>query len=141
MHIMRSIGQTERAYVLFRSARLEKYGLSGYQSLYLRTVCYHPGITQEELAGKLVFNKSSVARQLAALEKEGLILRKRSDQDKRNIHVYPTEKGEELLPHIRETAQEFFAKISEGLTEEEKQLLDTLCEKLCMGAKEALKNK
>lgn len=141
MHIMRSIGQTERAYGLYRSAKLEQYGLTGYQSLYLRTVCYHPGITQEEMALKLVFNKSSVARQLAALEKAGLILRKRCERDKRSIRVYPTEQGEALLPLIRETGREFFAAISKDLTEEEKELLDVLCEKLCQGAKEAIRQK
>ncbi len=141
MHIMRSIGQTERAYVLFRNARLEQHGLTGYQGLYLRTVCVHPGITQEELAVKLVFNKSSVARQLAALEQEGLILRKRCDKDKRSIRVYPTPRGEELLPLIRDTAKDFFAAISKELTEEEKTLLDSLCEKLCRGAKEAIRQK
>ena len=141
MHIMRSIGQTERAYVLFRNTRLEQYGLTDYQGLYLRSVCVHPGITQEELAAKLVFNKSSVSRQLAALEKEGLILRRRCDKDKRSIRVYPTEKGEALFPLIRETAREFFEAISGELTEEEKELLDTLCEKLCRGAKEAIRQK
>lgn len=141
MHIMRSIGQTERAYVLFRTARLEELGLSGYQSLYLRTVCYHPGITQEELATKLVFNKSSVTRQLAALEKAGLILRRRCETDKRSIRVYPTEEGEAKLPLIRETGREFFAAISKDLTEEEIALLDTLCEKICARAKEAIRQK
>lgn len=141
MHIMRSIGQTERAYVLFRTDKLEEHGLSGYQSLYLRTVCYHPGITQEELATKLVFNKSSVARQLAALEKAGLVSRKRCEKDKRSIRVYPTEEGEAKLPLIRETSREFFATISKDLTEEEVALLENLCEKLCRGAKEAIRQK
>ena len=141
MHIMRSIGQTERAYVLFRNARLEEHGLTDYQGLYLRTVCVHPGITQEELATKLVFNKSSVARQLAALEKAGLVSRKRCEKDKRSIRVYPTEQGEAMLPLIRETSREFFAAISKDLTEEEVALLETLCEKLCRGAKEAIRQK
>ena len=141
MPILRSIGQTERAYVLFRNARLEEYGLTDYQGLYLRTVCVHPGITQEELATKLVFNKSSVSRQLAALENAGLIQRKRCEKDKRSVRVYPTEKGENLLPLIRDTAKEFFAAISRELTEEEKTLLDNLCEKLCQGAKEAIRQK
>lgn len=141
MHIMRSIGQTERAYNLYRNARLEKHGLTGYQSLYLRTVCNHPGITQEEMAAKLVFNKSSVARQLAELEQSGLILRKRCETDKRSIRVYPTDKGEALLPLIRETAKDFFAAISKELSEEEKELLDVLCKKLCDGAKEAIRQK
>ena len=141
MHIMRSIGQTERAYVLFRNARLEQHGLTDYQSLYLRTVCVYPGITQEELATKLVFNKSSVSRQLAALEKAELITRRRCETDKRSIKVFPTEKGEALLPLIRETGRDFFSAISKELSEEEKELLDTLCEKLCRGAKEAIRQK
>ena len=99
------------------------------------------GITQEEMAAKLVFNKSSVARQLADLEQEGLILRKRCDKDKRSIRVYPTPEGEALLPLIRETASDFFAAISKDLTEEEKELLDVLCKKLCEGAKEAIRQK
>ncbi len=141
MHIMRSIGQTERAYVLFRNARLEQHGLTDYQGLYLRTVCVYPGITQEELAVKLVFNKSSVSRQLAALEKAGLISRRRCEKDKRSVRVYPTEQGEALLPLIRQTAKDFFTAISQELTEEEKELLDTLCEKLCRGAKEAIRQR
>ncbi len=141
MHIVRSIGQTERAYVLFRNARLEKHGLTDYQGLYLRTVCVHPGITQEELAAKLVFNKSSVSRQLSALENAGLIERRRCDRDKRSVRVYPTPKGEALLPLIRQTARDFFEAISKELTEEEKELLDSLCEKLCRGAKEAIRQK
>ena len=42
---------------------------------------------------------------------------------------------------IRETAKEFFTAISEGLTEQEIELLDSLCEKLCQGAKEAIRQK
>lgn len=141
MHIMRSIGQTERAYALFRTAKLASYGLSGYQSLYLRTVCTHPGITQEDVAARLVFNKSSVARQLSALEKAGLVKRVRDEKDKRSVRVYPTEQGEALLPLIRDCAKEFFAAISKDLSEEEKEILDSLCEKLCVRAKEVLAKK
>ncbi len=141
MHIMRAIGQTERAYALFRSASLSKVGLSGYQGLYLRTVCIHPGITQEDVATRLVFNKSSVARQLSALEKAGLVKRQRCEKDKRSVRVYPTEKGEALLPLIRECSKEFFKEVSRDLTEEEISLLERLCEKVCIRAKEALQKK
>lgn len=141
MHVMRAIGQTERAFALFRSAALSKVGLSGYQGLYLRTVCMHPGITQEDVATRLVFNKSSVARQLSALEKAGLVTRKRCEKDKRSVRVYPTKEGQALLPLIRECSKEFFALASCDLTEEEITLLERLCEKLCIRAKEALQKK
>ena len=140
MGIMRSISQTTRAYALFKEQRLGKYGLSGNQSLYLRTVIQQPGITQDELAEKLIFNKSSVSRQIAALENAGLVRQERSASDKRNLLVFPTEKGEALLPAIVETSQAYFDLITRDLSEEERRLLDALCTKICQRAKEAIRD-
>lgn len=141
MGIMRSISQTVRAYTLFKDQRLASLGLSGNQSLYLRTIILCPGITQDELAEKLVFNKSSVSRQIAALEKTGFIRQERSPKDKRNLLIFPTEKGTALLPMITETSREWFKAISKDLTEEERVLLGSLCQKICERAKEMISEK
>ena len=141
MGIMRSIGQTVRSYTLFKEKRLTSSGLSGNQSLYLRSIICNPGITQDELAEKLVFNKSSVSRQVAALEKAGFVRQERSPGDKRSLLVFATEKGEALLPAILDTSHEFFALITTDLTDEEKILLDGLCQKICRRAKEAIREK
>ncbi len=141
MGIMRSIGQTTRAYALYKDQKLGSLGLCGHQSLYLRTVIQSPGITQDELAEKLVFNKSSVSRQIAALEKEGFIRQERSPKDKRNLLIYPTEKGAALLPMILATSREYFEAITRDLTQEEKSLLDSLCQKIATRAKEMLSEK
>jgi len=140
MSYFRFIGQIQRCYALFRDSRLEKYGLSGYQSLYLQTICRNPGIHQEALSEKLIFNKSSTSRQISSLEELGLIRRERSEKDKRSILVYPTEKGLALFPILKETMHEFFSLISQDLTEEERNLLDTLSEKVNLRAKEAIRN-
>lgn len=141
MGIMRSISQTVRAYTLYKEERLAVHGLSGNQSLYLRTVIQHPGITQEELADRLVFNKSSVSRQIAAMEKAGFIRQERQEADKRNLHIFPTEKGLGLEKAIVETSREFFNLITEDLDQDEKVLLDGLCQKICIRAKEAIRKK
>ncbi len=141
MGIMRSISQTVRAYTIFKDERLGQYRLSGNQSLYLRAVIQSPGITQEELAEQLVFNKSSVSRQIAALEKAGFVTQERSKSDKRNLQVFPTEQGLALLPAILETSRSFFLQIASDLTPEERKLLDELCQKICTRAKEAIRGK
>ena len=141
MGIMRSISQTVRAYTLFKEQRLGQYGLAGNQSLYLRVIIQQPGISQDELAEKLVFNKSSVSRQVAALEKAGLVRQERSQRDKRSMQVYATPEGEALLPAILETSKEYFSIITAELTPEERTLLDELCQKVCRKAKEAIREK
>lgn len=141
MGIMRSISQTVRAYTLYKEERLSVYGLSGNQSLYLRTIIQKPGITQEELADRLVFNKSSVSRQIAAMEKAGLIRQERRETDKRNLHIFATPEGEALEGVILETARDFFNLITEGMSPEEKSSLDALCQKICANAKEAIRKK
>ena len=51
-----------------RGAVLKELGVCGGQVPYLLRLCRCPGLTQEELAKALYFNKSTVTRQIAALE-------------------------------------------------------------------------
>ena len=54
-----------------RGAVLKELGVCGGQVPYLLRLCRCPGLTQEELAKALYFNKSTVTRQIAALERQG----------------------------------------------------------------------
>ena len=64
---MRCIGEVWRCANLYRTARYEGTELGSYQDTYIVHVCRPPGITQEQLAGKIYVHKSNVARQLSAL--------------------------------------------------------------------------
>ena len=140
MGILRSMGQTARAYAQFRSQKLGPYGLPGNQCLYIRAVLQHPGITQDELAETLVFSRSNVSRTLASLESAGFVRQERSESDKRNLLVFPTEKAEEVLPKIDETSRDFFSAIARDLSPEERRLLEALCETVCERAKEVIRD-
>ena len=66
-----------------RGAVLKELGVCGGQVPYLLRLCRCPGLTQEELAKALYFNKSTVTRQIAALERQGLVRREPSPEDRR----------------------------------------------------------
>ncbi len=138
MSVMRYLGQASRAYALYRDIALKELGLSGYKGTYLSVIHHHPGITQDMLADKLVFNKSSVTRQIAELEKAGLVRRERSPQDRRQIRVWTTQQGESLLNAVWEANQNFLRLISEEFSPEEMALLEDMSSRLCRRAKEAL---
>ena len=130
-----------RCYSLFRAARLEEYGVTGYQYLYLTNICRAPGVSQDELAEKLIFNKSSVARQLANLEQNGFVERRRNEKDKRELLVFPTEKALRLLPIIDRTVADFRKRISSGLSETEWEELERLLNRVQENAKNAIEEK
>jgi DNA-binding MarR family transcriptional regulator len=130
-----------RCYSLFRAARLEAYGVTGYQYLYLTNICRAPGVSQDELAEKLIFNKSSVARQLATLEQNGFVERRRNEKDKRELLVFPTEKALRVLPVIDKAVADFREKIGEGFSENEWEELERLLKRVQENAKSAIEEK
>ena len=76
-HLMRNINTISRCAALYRDAHLADCGLSGWQAPYIPEICAAPGITQDQLALRLHVNRSNVTRQLAMLEENGFVLRRR----------------------------------------------------------------
>ena len=91
----------------------------------------HDGISQEELAGKLHVNESTVTRNLDKLEKKGLIT-KTPEKRKKIINV--TQKGAEIAQKVLNYDEKWDERIKRNLTDEEfkdfKRLLTKICEEL-----------
>ena len=119
-----------------RSAVLKELGVCGGQVPYLLRLCRCPGISQEELARALYFNKSTVTRQIAALERQGLVRRELSPEDRRRQLVYPTERALEIAPKIRELVCGWNDYLLADLTEEERLQLQALMERISQRARD-----
>lgn len=128
--IIRDITEIARCGVQYRTDRLANVGLKSIHASYLVQICAHPGISQDGLARRVFINKSNVARQAAALEEQGFILRKPSDADKRVMELYPTEKTLEILPLIREVLQSWEDHIAQDFTAEELDLMSQLLKRM-----------
>lgn len=130
MSFMRCVNRIARCGVFYRDEAVAPYGLNGHQPVYLLNVCNHPGITQEQLANKILINKSNVARQAAALEQGGFITRRPDENDKRQLRLYPTENALALAPALREVLQGWNALLLEDLSQQEREQLCALLEKI-----------
>ena len=119
-----------------RSAVLKELGVCGGQVPYLLRLCRCPGISQEALARALYFNKSTVTRQIAALERQGLVRRELSPEDRRRQLVYPTERALEIAPKIRELVCGWNDYLLADLTEEERLQLQALMERVSQRARD-----
>ena len=77
---------------------------------------------------------------LRILEEKGLITRQQDMEDRRVWRVYPTEKMQELLPCVRSVMREWNEYLLEELSEEERETLVQLLEKVTKRANEAAQN-
>lgn len=114
----------------YRTEMLAPLGLKSCHASYLLQICKNPGISQEQLARRIYFNKSSVARQLAVLEEAGFIRRTTSETDRRVTQLFPTDKAIALLPQIRQVLLDWEDLITQGLSPQEQTALREMLLKL-----------
>lgn len=135
MHpFMKQISVTYRCGMRYRERELADTGLAGIHTPYLTTLFRHPGISQEELARRLYVNKSSVTRQLGVLEQNGYVRREPSQEDKRAVLVYPTEKALAMKERIRATLRGWNDYLTADFTQEERETLGRLMERVAQRA-------
>lgn len=128
--IMRSMNVIARCAAIYRTQQMNLDGLLGIHHSYILAITNNPGMSQDRLAKHLCLNKSSVTRHLSCLEKEGYVIRRPSEADKRETLVYPTEKMREIYPEVLRITREWNSLVSEGFTAEELECFNRLIEKM-----------
>ncbi len=117
--LVKDITEVTRCGAQYRADSLAPMGLKGCHASYLEEICAEPGISQDQLAGRICINKSNVARQIVVLEEDGFVQRMPSQSDKRIMELYPTEKTRELLPQIKKILMDWETWLTQDLTEAE----------------------
>ena len=114
----------------YRREYMAPYGLKGIHARLFMAICRTPGCSQDQLAKRMWFDKSTIARQMELLEKKGFITRKPSETDKRVLCVYPTEQMLQIQPDLQAAMAQWEETLLQDLTEEEKVQLNTLLKKV-----------
>ena len=133
--IMKNIHTISRCNGLYRSQKLPDAELSSVHHPFVFAICSNPGLSQDQLARRLCFNKSTVTRRLAYLEEHGYVTRVSHETDKRVLQVYPTQKMLDFLPSLRATAHEWRTAILEELSPDELDTLRVVLERIAERAK------
>ena len=128
--LMRKINMISRGAAVFRAERVEAEGLLPHQHAYVLAVVRHPGMSQEELAARLCTTKSTVARQLSRLEENGYVCRRQSEEDRRVLLVYPTERMLSVHPSVVAAARAWNEYLFAELSEEEKNAFNAILERI-----------
>jgi len=129
--ISKDINAVDRCLRRNRREYMEPLGLKGIHAWIVVQVCSDPGCSQDQLAKRSRFDKSTIARQVELMEDMGFIERRPSKTDKRVLCVYPTEKMLQFQPGLQASMEACEDQLLKPLSEEEKQQFRTLLRRIC----------
>jgi len=115
---------------MIKRTRMDGKYLPNGQGRIMYAVFSNDGVTQSELAQILKIRPQSLTRVLVQLEEQGLIIRKREEQDRRNISVYITEEGKKHHQTIIEERNRVSDEMFDCLNGKEKNELKTLLDRV-----------
>ncbi len=124
------IGFIERSQRKIFAAVFSEYGLHPSQGFSLSMIVHRPGRSQRELADDLRIERATVTVTLQKLERGGFIRREADPDDQRVMRIYPTEKGINAVNNITVEIQRFHEACAKSLTDEQRQQLLELLQKL-----------
>ena len=110
--------------------RIAQHGVRGGSWFVLRALWLEDGVTQRELANRLGLMEPSVLEMVRAMERDGLVFRKRDEEDRRKMRVYLTQRANELEAPLMEIAENVNTLMLSGLSSAEEVLLKLLLRKV-----------
>ena len=132
--LTRYISVTSRRTQMFYTERLRELGITSGQFIYIVCICETAGQTQDEVAQRLLLDKGTVAKAVSQLEANGFILKKTNASDRREFNLFPTEKAIAIYPQILKSKEEWHDKLTENLSDIERDVLERLLEKVMYNA-------
>jgi DNA-binding MarR family transcriptional regulator len=116
------------------SRQLSLYDIGSGQYIFLLALYKKDGISQEEVSDHLKIEKATTAKAMKKLEKEGYIKRNTDSSDKRAYKVFLTKKALDMKPVIYDLLKNWTQVLMTGLTENEKETIYQLLEKMAKNA-------
>ena len=113
---------------------LREEGLTVSQLGVLEALMHIGPMVQSELAEKLLTSPSNLTTVLDNLERDGLVRRERSTEDRRQVEVSLTADGRELIEDVFPRHAERITRLFGALDPEDQDRLGSLCRKLGRGA-------
>src|SRR5207244_7939997 len=113
---------------LRREAR--EVGVSSEQVALLAAIKYKPGIGVRELAARERISPPAMTKHVDRLERDGLVTRTPSADDRRRVGVSLTEEGQRVLRRVRSRRTAWLAQRLRGLSPEELAAIEAAVEPL-----------
>jgi MarR family transcriptional regulator, organic hydroperoxide resistance regulator len=136
----RSLGyQIRYAYRAFVKALAEELGsheVTTTQWSALRVLWQEEGLSQVELAQRMMVEKASLTTVLQAMESSGMITRERNSEDRRKINIFLTAEGRRLKEKLLPLGGRINKRATRGLSASEIKQLQVMLGKVMANLKQ-----
>ena len=126
----RDISVLYRKMNMLTNVRLTYLGISGAKAIFLFCIRDHKAMSQVEICKELDMDKSTVAKMLMRMEKDGLIQKTVNPEDVRSVRVSLTDKAMELVGQAQKVMNQWVADATSDLTREEQEAFFVLLEQV-----------
>ncbi|ADO77488.1 MarR family winged helix-turn-helix transcriptional regulator [Halanaerobium praevalens] len=110
--------------------RAAKFNLNIKQVHILKSLYKREGINQEELSNVFKSDKVTISKLLNGLVKEGYVIKRKDESDKRIKNLYVTKKGKNLENEINNILKETTKILAADFTEAENKLIRNLLNRM-----------
>lgn len=110
----------------------------GHLPFIIRLIEEGTPVTQDYLSGRLVIDKGCTARAVHELEKNGYVTRRVNPENRRQNLVSATQKGREAVERLLPSLENAAANFVRGFTEQEKEQILNLLDRMISNAREAV---
>lgn len=121
--LARLVRLAARAFNRSLQIRLQPEGVTFGQWIFLRILWYNDGLSQRELSQRAHLTEPTAHSALTKLEKQGIIMRRKPDGNKRTLQIFLTAKGWELRDRLEPMARDVNERSLQGLEDEDERIL------------------
>ncbi len=104
-------------------ARLVEYGITATQYVVLALLAKKDGLSQTQLGNRLSFDNPTVTGVIDRMERDGLVERRRTSDDRRVINIFLSDKARTILSDINTIAEEVNERALDSYSNKEKAAL------------------
>ncbi|XMB66996.1 MarR family transcriptional regulator [Mycoplasmatota bacterium zrk1] len=109
---------------------LERYNITRIQWVALYFIFTEGTISQRELSRLMNINDSNGMRLVQRMERDDLLVRKRSEVDRRIVFIYLTEKGTNLITKLMPVGLKFSKLLLKGISDEEFEIFQKVLDQM-----------
>ena len=125
LYLIGEIGKTLRDKV-GTAIKKEGYDISPEQFTILVMLFYQDGISQNEISTNLNRDKTTVSRVIGRMITNKLIVKKQVAEDKRENHIFITEKGKVIQEKLIAATGPIYTTALEGIDDKELTIVNTI---------------
>lgn len=136
---IKSVNEASYLFGAYVCQELERIGMRYSYRHVMKPLMENESLTQLELVKITELKAPTISITLRNMEREGIVRREKNDNDRRETHVYITEKGKKMYAKVLAALDKAEKAMLKGLTDKELKALRSTLDKMSANLRAEIK--